>query len=406
MRDAFESALRDNPDNLAGWCAFADWLAEQGDPRGEFMQTQIALEDESRPKAERAELKKKEVALLKKHRKRWLGALATIEKDEDHPVEFTFARGWLSRAHFASLTVEQARALVAAPGAQFLRALDIESVEYDAPTGVYVYTGVNYPPGPDVPDGGQQIEAPGLHALLRAPALAGLRSFRLGSGGTGLDGADDAEHYASATGAIAHQLVAKMPALEELYLLATRVDGGAIFALPLPNLRVLQFYFGAAYPLEVLAANPSLTNLTTLLCRPLGMRTGDENGGARLRLPHLRALCRSPHLQSLRHLRLWLSDFGDAGAQELVSSGLLGRLKTLDLARGSIGDAGARALAAHPDTKKLDYLNLSINAITPAGRRALIDAGIKADTSGQHALNAVQFDTALVYEYLFYGDSE
>src|SRR5829696_267111 len=85
--EAFEAALRDNPDDLAGWCAYADYLAEQGDPRGEFMQVQIALEDESLPKARRAALKKQEAALLKKHEKDWLGPLAAVTVDAE-PVTF------------------------------------------------------------------------------------------------------------------------------------------------------------------------------------------------------------------------------------------------------------------------------------------------------------------------------
>src|SRR4051812_37665888 len=58
--DAFEQALAANPHDIAGWGAYADYLTEQGDPRGEFMQVQIALEDESRSSAERTTLKKQE----------------------------------------------------------------------------------------------------------------------------------------------------------------------------------------------------------------------------------------------------------------------------------------------------------------------------------------------------------
>src|SRR5438477_3768381 len=32
--EAFERALAENPHDLAGWCAYADYLAERGDPRG------------------------------------------------------------------------------------------------------------------------------------------------------------------------------------------------------------------------------------------------------------------------------------------------------------------------------------------------------------------------------------
>src|SRR5436189_1708872 len=48
---AFERALVENPDDPAGWSAYADYLVEQGSPRGEFMQVQIALEDEARSRA-------------------------------------------------------------------------------------------------------------------------------------------------------------------------------------------------------------------------------------------------------------------------------------------------------------------------------------------------------------------
>jgi uncharacterized protein (TIGR02996 family) len=73
---AFERALAENPDDPAGWSAYADYLAEQGSPRGEFMQVQIALEDESRSKEERKQLQAREKELLAKHEREWLGSLA------------------------------------------------------------------------------------------------------------------------------------------------------------------------------------------------------------------------------------------------------------------------------------------------------------------------------------------
>src|SRR5829696_3322949 len=98
--EAFEAALRDNPDDLAGWCAYADYLVEHGDPRGEFMQVQIALEDESRPKEERDALKKRETALRKAHQREWLGELAPLalpaEPLHEPDTEPQFTRGWLT----------------------------------------------------------------------------------------------------------------------------------------------------------------------------------------------------------------------------------------------------------------------------------------------------------------------
>src|SRR5262249_32714649 len=95
--EAFEKALAANPHDVTGWHAYADFLAERGDPRGEFMQVQIALENEALSKKERDALKKTETALLKKHRKGYVGNLF------GEGVELTFSRGWISRVEFKNL---------------------------------------------------------------------------------------------------------------------------------------------------------------------------------------------------------------------------------------------------------------------------------------------------------------
>src|SRR5262249_28737822 len=141
-------------------------------------------------------------------------------------------------------------------------------------------------------------------------------------------------------------LVRRLPRLEELSLLFRADDLAEVFALPtLTNLRVLQLYHQHRYPLEVLADNPALANLTTLVCHP-----ASYGGRARcIRLEDLHALCRSPHLRSLTHLRLRLTELGDEGCAEIVESGILKRLRILDLNLGSVTDEGARELAACPD---------------------------------------------------------
>ena len=50
-------------------------MIEHGDPRGEFIQVQLALEDESRSSVERRKLKRREADLLARHRRAWLGNL-------------------------------------------------------------------------------------------------------------------------------------------------------------------------------------------------------------------------------------------------------------------------------------------------------------------------------------------
>src|SRR5262245_38701572 len=73
LQQSLEAALVDDPDDLAAHSAYADYLMEHGDPRGELIQAQLALEDATRPAKERAALRKRETELLKKHAREWLG---------------------------------------------------------------------------------------------------------------------------------------------------------------------------------------------------------------------------------------------------------------------------------------------------------------------------------------------
>src|SRR5262245_54355188 len=107
LRTALEAALVANPDDLAAHMAYGDLLSEEGGPRGEFIQVQLALEDPSRSAEQRKELKRREAAVLKKHAADWLGPLhALFVGDEDEPpfgldwyrpkdCTYRFSRGWL-----------------------------------------------------------------------------------------------------------------------------------------------------------------------------------------------------------------------------------------------------------------------------------------------------------------------
>src|SRR4051794_40635856 len=60
LGEALEAELAANPDDLATHMAYADYLQEQGDPRGEFIRVQLALEDPAKPPAERTKLQQQE----------------------------------------------------------------------------------------------------------------------------------------------------------------------------------------------------------------------------------------------------------------------------------------------------------------------------------------------------------
>jgi uncharacterized protein (TIGR02996 family) len=402
--DAFVSALQKNPHDLAGWCAFADLLAEKGDPRGEFMQTQIALEDEGRPKKERDALKKKEAALLKAHEKEWVGDWAElVEAPTDTEgrgqinhtggKKYEFRRGVVAVANFGQPTVAASRAFVKSPQTKFVRELFVgDNGSYEE----------EFEPGPDVPEDADEDQA-ALHALLRWPFMKYIRRFQFGwISDEVYDNFCNFQCHLS--GDRVYDFVKQMPDVEEVLIFAHfHEEVNKLAALPMPNLRVLQLYHGWNYPLDKLAKNASLTNLTHLLCHPHALEGGDD---PYIRLAGLRAVCRSPHLRSLTHLRLRLTDFGDAGVREIIDSGVLKRLKMLDLRHGCITDEGAKLLAACPDLKNLERLDLSRNGLTEAGKNALLATKVPVSLEHQHAEVGDQEAYGDTPRYLFEGDYE
>src|SRR5262245_59362928 len=162
MREALAQALLESPDDVASHMAYADYLRDQGDPRGELIQVQLALEDPSRPAKERRRLKKREEELLDAHEREWLGELAPIflstqeeelrlakaESRRDYIgapfVGYSWTRGWLDRVECDYLTVEMARKLGRAPIARLLYGLEWRT---DLLAGTF-----NYAEGPDLPN--------------------------------------------------------------------------------------------------------------------------------------------------------------------------------------------------------------------------------------------------------------
>jgi uncharacterized protein (TIGR02996 family) len=386
LREALEAAIRDDPDDLA---AHAAWLQEQGDPLGEFIQVQLALEQEGRSAHERKKLRQREKALLKDHQREWVGAWPTLmptmgpegrgQLDFQTPV-FGFIRGILAEATLCSLLLKGAWAFVRAPQTRMVRHLRIGGWPYEGDEGEFDELLAEAEARPEVPPASGGSEQPSEFVLLRWPHLANLRVFQLGW--TSDEVYDDFCHFqCHLRGEHAYDFVKQMPRLEELYLFAHRVNVAKIAALPLPNLRVLQVYHSYDCALKKLAGNPSLGRLTHLLFHPHAIEYGEE---PYIRLDGLRAVVRSPHLTSLTHLRLRLADFVDEGCEEIVRSGILRRLKVLDLRHGCVSDAGARTLAASPDVKRLELLDLSRNDLTGAGIAALRAAGVPAVTDFQH----------------------
>jgi uncharacterized protein (TIGR02996 family) len=68
---AFLQAIREGPDDDGPRLVYADWLDEQGDPRGEFIRVQCRLERVAPDDPEAAALRQREAELLEQHRVEW-----------------------------------------------------------------------------------------------------------------------------------------------------------------------------------------------------------------------------------------------------------------------------------------------------------------------------------------------
>lgn len=399
LRESLEQALVENPDDLASHMAYADYLTDEGDPRGEFIRVQLALEDPSRSPAERKRLQEQEQALLDAHLRDWAGELAPYLLGENKgssqydwqkiDLKHSFARGWLHALDANNFDVAFTRTLARCPQTRLLRRLVLRESTYQEPG--------EYEPGDDIPEEGE--ENPQLYPLIRSPYLSNVREFVLGELTAEGDNPDDEGFNCHTNAAGAVGVIKQMPRLEELYLLAHNLDADQLFSLKtLHHLRILLVYHTLNYPLGRLAKNPSLANLTHLLCHPHALE--DEPS---LREQHVKAVVRSPELKALTHLRLRLCDAGDAGVREIISSGILKRLKSLDLRHGCISDEGARLLAACPDLTRLERLDLSNNSLTDAGIRALQATGVSLLAGSQWQPGRDEWSNQ---EYLYAGDIE
>jgi uncharacterized protein (TIGR02996 family) len=375
LREALEAALRENPDDLAAHMAWADHAAESGDPRGEFAQVQIALEDPSRSPAERKELEARETELLQRHLDDWLGPTMALlfdldgaEAKEEFGLEYylpdrsfyRFARGWLDAVHLDTINPAVVEAVGRCPTAGLLRSFGFDRDDY---------------------------EDPGTPALPSLPFLGRLRHFQIG------------QESDSTRGEGLPAAVARMTRLEELEVYAKSRDLQGLFSLPLSRLRKFVAYHLRTYPLDVLGGNPAMANLVTLDCFPHMLEPGDDE--AYLNERTFVPFAHSPHLKSLTHLTLQAHEIGDAGVVALVESGMLRRLQTLELWSGNITDVGARALASSGQLAGLKKLRLTDNYLTDEGIALLRATGVPLEAERMHDARALEGR-----EHLWHGDME
>lgn len=299
-----------DPDDDGARLVLADWLLEQGDPRGELIQIQCALAgaggSQGLASLTRDELVAREKALLKKHQTSWLAPIRS------------FVRTWTWRRGFVDGVVADAKAFLAG----------VDTIFSTTPLTHATWTALK-PPLLDalaraIPAGrlrsldlGQQRISPEAARAFGSERFAGLRRLDVWGNPLGDEGA-------------AALVAAHLDDLEELELATCKLTAAGVEALSraafFPRLRRLGLRYNDGLGPGVAAALVRATSLQSLALGRAGI--GDDG---------LEVLAGSPSMKQLRDVDLFGNAIGPRGVHALVSSPHLTALTTVT---GLVGYGG------------------------------------------------------------------
>lgn len=307
-----EAAIAANPTDREAYAVFADWLQEQGDPRGELIATQLAAEQTGDPELRRAALR-----VFARHREQFLGELGSLISAD----AFTWRAGFIRSAALAHdrLLIEGGTRVASSLAEVITRLFAHESARYL----VELVVRSNDRGMWDSPIGSQREIVDAIAAA--RPRV--LRRLQLGDAGYGISRIGKLEHA--------------WPALANLHELVLEGEV-ALGRLVLPELRVFAL---RPRPLRrklgrelVEAAWPNLRSLRITF-------TDYPDHIAR----EITALVHRDDMPALAHLALVGYSAADEVLDALSRSPLLAHLQTLDLSHGQLTDRGLRPVLAAPE---------------------------------------------------------
>ena len=373
--EAFLQRIRAYPDDDAQRLIFADWLDEEGDPRGRFIRVQLALAHLPERDRARDKLVSEERLLREAHYEEWTAPFRGLVSG---PV---FRRGFVDEVKVeARQFLRHAHEIFAAGPVRHIHLLDVggslpavmQCPYLSRLSALTVYA--------------QHAGEPLARAVARSPHLVGLKVLHLGRNRF----ADDAAEQLAASPALA--------GLEELDLSENEIGetgARALAASPhlnrLTSLELRENRLGPAGA-EALAGSERLVALRRLGLNDNGIGAPRLHSLARahdlLRIPVLdlalndltfmglqaifaRPTNADPATVRLEELHLSSNPLDDAGAAVLAKCSHLGNLTALTLSNCNIGDEGARILANSPHLNRVTVLDLANNPIGDTGFRAI-----------------------------------
>jgi Ran GTPase-activating protein (RanGAP) involved in mRNA processing and transport len=343
-RDYFRRIALD-PDSAGLRLELAAKLEKKGDPMGEFIRLDQALEAIPEGDERRAALDSRWGELLQEHGREWFQGLRNLRL-EPKIIGTFFPSLWMHHGivdqaliDLPGILPEKAEQLfAAAPG---LRVLELYTIRTDQGLGGWKDTSYE----------------PNIPAIARVPHLEQIGALKVWS--IGLTIAD-------------LEAIASSPYLKNLTDLNASYNSlgpraGVILAqsATLQRLRVLELG-SCDLGDEGTASLAGASNLARLIQLSL-QRNGIGPEGTT-------ALGSSAHLKNLQILELADNQLSAAGVQALAGSSYLRELTTLDLSDNSIGSEGAPTLAGSPNFSKLTSLKLNNNQLGGKGARSLAES--------------------------------
>ena len=320
--EPFLKEISAHPDDDHPRLVFADWLEEQGDPRGEFIRLQCALAAAAPDSVERTTLEALDRQMVAELRPAMLARLQPLGVRD-----VRFSRGFVEKALVQGNGLVGRTALLYQE-APALRALMLR--------------------------GWLRPQAEALGRVFNSPVMACLTSLDASQNDFGTSGA-----WALARTPWLRQLVS-------LNLAQNRLAGQGIQELATAE-------GDACWTTLVLSENElSVADMRSLTQSPrvleLKTLTLDRN---RLGDDGVRAIAHSKRLSALETLSVADNELGVSGVRALAEALYLSRLQNLSLATGILGHTGAALVASAAVFAKLKSLCLADCQIDAEGARAL-----------------------------------
>lgn len=321
---ALEKAIVANPDDADAYMVYADWLQDQGDPRGELIALQAA--------GKQAAAKK----LLDKHVAYFLGPLAEhrtcYDGFADEKTEaFHWKNGFIHAVRLAhnqyadnwdgKLAKDVVEPLLKHPSGRFIVELTINE---------------NDDPSEDTLDD--------IFAVIAKRGMPTLRKLRIG---------DDVSQISWYRVGNLGKIWKAVPNLTHLDIEAGEFSLGTI---ELPNLVHAVFRTGGLAK----ASAKAIANAKWPKIEHLEVYYGDENYGGDATAKDVAPLLDRTDLPKLKYLGVKNAEFQNDLVPYLAKSALVRQLTTLDISEGILTDDAVPAFLAHADAFK--HLTLDVSS--------------------------------------------